>query len=323
MATDTIFDTMNAYYLHSIPFFFIVSFDKKKGEVLPLHKLKENEIFFKTNDHQCLPKNIEIKEKIDWQYFPFSQKKYQHQFEKVQQEIQKGNTYLLNLTCDSKVQTNASLLDIFSYAQAPYKLYYKNEFVHFSPEPFVKIKKNKIASFPMKGTIDANLKNAAQIILNNKKELNEQFTIVDLIRNDLSMVAKNVRVEKFRYIEKIETNHKNLLTISSKITGDIRDEYCEKPGDIFYKLLPAGSISGAPKQKTLEIINQVETHYRNYYTGVWGIYDGTEIDSCVIIRYMEKRNEEYFYKSGGGITSESIFEKEYQELKDKIYVALH
>ena len=90
--------------------------------------------------------------------------------------------------------------------------------------------------------------------------------------------------------------------------------------DILFKLLPAGSISGAPKQKTLEIIDGVEIKDRGFYTGVFGLFDGKNVDSGVSIRFIEKENGKFWYRSGGGITALSSAEKEYQELIDKIHV---
>jgi len=106
----------------------------------------------------------------------------------------------------------------------------------------------------MKGTIDAAVENAVSIIINDKKELAEHYTIVDLIRNDLNMVAKKVRVDRFRYIDEIKTIRKNLLQVSSQISGELTPDWHNRIGDILFTLLPAGSISGAPKKKTVEII---------------------------------------------------------------------
>jgi para-aminobenzoate synthetase component 1 len=89
-----------------------------------------------------------------------------------------------------------------------------------------------------------------------------------------------------------------------------------------FKLLPAGSISGAPKQKTVEIIKEAETHQRGYYTGVCGIFDGENLDSGVMIRYIENQNGQLIYKSGGGITVNSEPDYEYNEMIDKIYVPI-
>ena len=323
MAKETIFDKMNTFFQKKIPYFFIINYDKRKGEVIPLSELEGKNIYFKTPKHQYLPDIDKMPPLEKWQFQSISKDEYHKQFDTVMEEIQNGNTYLLNLTAESEVLTINSLQDMFAAGQAKYKLYYKDTFIHFSPEPFVIIELDKISSYPMKGTIDADLEDAENKILQDEKELNEQYTIVDLIRNDLSIVAKNVKVNDFRYIEKLSTNNRNLLTISSKISGELRDAFKNNVGTIFDLLLPAGSVTGAPKQKTTEIINRIETHSRKFYTGVWGIFDGDRTDSCVIIRYLEKRNGKYFYKSGGGITANSNFEKEYQELKDKIYAPVY
>lgn len=323
MAKETIFDKMNIAYKEKVPYFFVISFDGSKGEVIPLERLSQHNIFFKTKNYACLPHGTSLQKALSWQVKFFPKESYLKQIAAVMREIEEGNTYLLNLTCESEIFTNYNLLEIFNQADARYKLFYKNEFVHFSPEPFLKIKDSMISTYPMKGTINANIENAEMKLRQSTKELHEQYTVVDLMRNDLSIVANNVEVKKFRYVEKIETDTQSLLAASSEISGQLRDAYLTSPGDVFKRILPAGSISGAPKNETLKIIDRVETHKRNFYTGVWGIYDGVSIDSCVIIRYIEEREGKYFYKSGGGIIAESDPEKEYQELKDKIYVAMH
>jgi para-aminobenzoate synthetase component I len=99
--------------------------------------------------------------------------------------------------------------------------------------------------------------------------------------------------------------------------------YREQLGDILCALLPAGSVSGAPKAKTLEIIREAEGEDRGYYTGVFGYFDGTNLDSAVMIRFIEHNQGEYYYRSGGGITTQSQAENEYQEVLDKIYVPVN
>lgn len=317
-----IFEEMNRLYQEKIPFFFIVDFCGEQPEVMPLTETTANAIFFTTPSHTDIAAKSKKNEVLTWKKLPFSKVYYAQQFAHVKQAINEGNTYLLNLTCSTLIKTNYDLEDLYKNGESKYKLWYKDKFVHFSPEPFIQIKDGKIFSFPMKGTIDASIPDAEQKLLANKKELSEQYTIVDLIRNDLSQIANNVQVEAFRYIEKITTNQKELLAMSSKISGKIKAHYLNNPGDLFAKLLPAGSITGAPKEKTVELIHAIETHHRNYYTGVWGIYDGQKIDSSVIIRYIEKTPSGFHFKSGGGITNKSNMEEEYQEMIDKIYVPI-
>jgi para-aminobenzoate synthetase component 1 len=172
----------------------------------------------------------------------------------------------------------------------------------------------------MKGTIDASVKNAREIIMRDQKEIAEHTTIVDLIRNDLSIIAKNVYVDKFRYIDKIKTNEKVLLQVSSRIVGKLERFYRGCIGDIIFSLLPAGSVSGAPKKRTVEIINDVEYYERGYYTGIFGYFDGDNLDSGVMIRFIENNNGNFCYKSGGGITALSNMRSEYLEMIDKVYV---
>ena len=172
----------------------------------------------------------------------------------------------------------------------------------------------------MKGTADANEENAVERLLNDSKEIAEHHTIVDLIRNDLSRVAENVVVENFRYVEKITTNRSNLLQVSSKITGQLPPDWRCRLGDIFSALLPAGSVTGAPKPATLEIIRKAEKYDRGWYTGISGLYDGETVDSGVMIRFVENQNGKMVFKSGGGVTFQSECCHEYQEMIKKIYV---
>jgi para-aminobenzoate synthetase component 1 len=249
---------------------------------------------------------------------PISFERYKKAFDEVIEEIKKGNTYLLNLTFPTKIDTNLSLEEIFYKAKAKFKIKYKN-FVSFSPERFVKIENNKIYTYPMKGTIDANIKNAKEKILNNQKELAEHTMVVDLLRNDLGMVAKNIRVTKFRFIDKIKAGERELLQVSSEIVGDMAEGWIEDWQNIIKTLLPAGSITGTPKRKTTQIIKKVENYDRGFYTGIFGIIDKKRkfLDSAVIIRYVEEGG---IYKSGGGITLDSDIESEYNELIDKVYI---
>jgi len=285
-----------------------------------LDELEEQGFIFdvkgKTNASEVSKSASDIRLKIN----PVAKDAYFGAFTKAKTNINLGNSFLLNLTFPSEVGTTASLEDIFYSSRAPYKLYRKDKFVIYSPECFVKIKEGYIYSYPMKGTIDASIPDAAEKLLNNEKETREHNTIVDLIRNDLSMVASEVTVTKFRYVEKIRSHQNEILQTSSEIRGKLPEGWENNFCDILIKLLPAGSISGAPKQKTLEIINAIEISNRGYYTGVFGIFDGQNIDSGVSIRFIEKENEKLWYRSGGGITALSNPEEEYQELINKIHV---
>jgi para-aminobenzoate synthetase component 1 len=174
----------------------------------------------------------------------------------------------------------------------------------------------------MKGTIEANIPNAKERILRDSKEMAEHIMIVDLMRNDLAMVAKDVKVESFRYIDKIRAGDKELLQVSSKITAKLPIDWRDNLGTIIDRLLPAGSITGTPKISTVEIINDIENYDRGFYTGVFGIFDGQNLYSAVMIRFIEKDGKKLYYKSGGGITIDSDTFSEYNELIDKIYIPI-
>lgn len=309
---------MNARGEKGEAFTFLIDFEGNEAYIFSPGDTEQ--ILWKTNRAQNCSfekENLSIEK---WEPKPVSFPAYQKGYDLVQQHIHNGDTYLLNFTQQTEVKTNLSLKEIFRISEARYKVLFKNRFVCFSPEAFVQINDGKIASFPMKGTMDADIENAKELILNDSKELAEHNTIVDLIRNDLSLVAENVRVEKFRYLERIKTNRRDLWQVSSKITGDLPGNYASRIGDIIFTMLPAGSISGAPKKKTVEIIKAAEQYERGFYTGIFGHFDGQNLDSCVLIRYIENQNGQLVYKSGGGITFMSEAEKEYEELLKKVYI---
>lgn len=319
--TDAIYK-MNQLALKQIPFLFIIDFDMKNIIVKTKEEAETDGIKYNfTGSNHKLLNPGEAKE-IIFEKFPPQYDRYLDSFDKVMANIKNGNTYLINLTLPTRIEINLSLEEIYDRSIAKYKLLVPGKFIVFSPETFIRIENGKIYSFPMKGTIDASIENAAEIILSDTKELSEHYTIVDLIRNDLSMIAKNVTVEKFRYIDEIKTIGKKLFQVSSIISGELEKNYLKKLGELFFALLPAGSVTGAPKKKTVEIINEAEGYKRGYYTGVCGYFDGENLDSAVMIRFIENINGEFFYKSGGGITFMSDPKQEYQELIDKVYVPI-
>jgi len=313
---------MNGYGRQGIPFLFIIDFECREPLIMPLEEAAAKGIYYEVGGLKnfALEKTQDVA--MDFHKFPLAFRDYEAGFKRVFFEILTGNTYLINLTFATPISCNLDLHAIFQRTQARYKLLVKDQFVVFSPEIFVRIEDGKIRSFPMKGTIDSALPNAEERILADPKELAEHNTIVDLIRNDLAMVSQNVKVERFRYVEEINTNYKKLLQLSSEISGDLPQDYREHLGDIIHTLLPAGSVTGAPKKKTLEIIRSVENYKRGYYTGICGIFDGAKLDSGVMIRFLEKTEQGMVFKSGGGITFLSEAESEYQELIDKVYVPL-
>jgi para-aminobenzoate synthetase component I len=313
-------EAMNDFGLHRRPFLFIIDFLMQSPLVLPLDSIDPSNILYDVRGVRNHPPIPVSPTQTMMTKYPIPFERYKRAYENVTRNIREGNSYLLNLTFPTRIEINKNLREIFFLSEAKYKLWIKNQFIVYSPEPFVQIHDHVISSYPMKGTIDASAEDAREIILNDEKERAEHTTIVDLIRNDLSMIASSVRVESFRYVERISTNQKDLLQVSSKITGILQPNYHTQIGTLLFTLLPAGSISGAPKKKTLEIILESEQYERGYYTGVFGIYDGQNLESGVMIRFIENIEGVLYYKSGGGITSLSRAELEYQEMIDKVYV---
>lgn len=313
--------TLNQWGHQKIPFLFWVDFELEKPIALKLDEIDSDKILYKINGQtNATPRTIKKIESL--KKTPISLAEYKNKLSKVMYHLNYGDTFLTNLTIKTPVETGYSLKDLFFASNARYKLFVRDQFLVFSPEIFIRIREGKIYSNPMKGTIDASLPGAADIILNNRKEMAEHITIVDLIRNDLSMIATDVHVSRFRYIDELKTNHKSLLQVSSEVVGTLPEDYLSKLGDIVITLLPAGSVSGAPKQKTVEVIAQAEQEKRGYYTGVVGYFDGKNLDSGVMIRFIEQVGKKFFYRSGGGITTQSDPEVEYQETIDKVYVPI-
>jgi para-aminobenzoate synthetase component 1 len=311
---------INSLAENHTPFLLIVDFEMKHPCIFSLNELPDD-IRFTTPVYQSHKENHStLLPRIEFSSKPVEYKRYEEAFRRVIDNARAGKTYLTNLTFPSRLETNLSLDQIYHFSQARYKLLYKKKFVVFSPETFVRTRQGRIYAYPMKGTMDADLPGAHDLLLKDAKEMAEHVTIVDLIRNDISIFAEDVRVEKFRYIDTLFTNRKKLLQVSSVISGRLPENHLSRLGEIVFSMLPAGSVSGAPKKETLRIIRESEEGTRGYYTGIMGYFDGQDFDSAVLIRFIEKQDGRMIYRSGGGITFMSHPEKEYQELIDKVYV---
>ena len=296
------------------PTFFVINFDMSDFYISPLKEMDEDILYEIESSEKLLHKDV------NYNFETVEYERYKKAFYEVQENIKSGNTYLLNLTFPSKLHINKTLKEIYHISDAKYKLYFKDRFVCFSPEKFIEIEDNKIYTYPMKGTIDAKIEDAKSKILSNQKEMAEHVMVVDLLRNDLNIVSNKVKVEEFRYVDRIKAGERELLQVSSKISGELEKDWQNRLGTILVSLLPAGSITGTPKKNTIEIIKKVEKYDRGYFTGVFGVFDGECVKSGVMIRFIEKIDDNLYYKSGGGITIDSNIESEYNELKEKIYI---
>lgn len=314
----TAIEELNYLGDNSIPFLVVISFDKTYIDII------KNPYDDTSNIKFSIIENIDTKhvKNICFDMVkPIDFEQYKLKFDYVIEEIKNGNTYLLNLTSPTVINSKLTLEEIYNITNAKFKLLYKDKFVCFSPERFIKIIDDEVFTYPMKGTISADIPNAKQKILENQKETAEHIMVVDLLRNDLSTISKNVRVTRFRYIDEISTSKGNLYQVSSEIKGKLENNWKSNIGNILDSLLPAGSISGTPKKKTLEIINKVENYDRGFFTGIFGYFDGKSFDSGVLIRYIEKTSDGLVYKSGGGITLDSDDLSEYEELISKVYLS--
>ena len=341
-----IIDKINRLASQDEPFLFVINYQGDKAFIRLLSDINPEECLFDFEGRRNFShvRKETLKEEIlevTWQIEPPLYNDYERSFGIVKSNIMGGNSYLTNLTCRIPVSCNLSLEDIFHRAKGKYKLLLRrkrnlNPFVCFSPETFIRIKGGRIYSYPMKGTLDASLPDAEKQLMEDRKEAAEHATIVDLIRNDLSRVAEDVRVDKYRYIDVLHTNKGDILQTSSEISGRLPEDYRNHLGEILAAQLPAGSITGAPKDKTMQIIQEAEGYDRGFYTGIMGIYDQGELNSAVMIRFIEEevfpskteeeKNSEasrkLYFKAGGGITSKSDCRKEYEEVIQKIYLPI-
>jgi para-aminobenzoate synthetase component I len=315
-------ERMNRLGASKTPFVFLVDYKIQQPLVLTWDEAHQAGIFFDINgqnNHQdhcfdLLPADFHFKSQ------PISFEEYLPKFNLIQKGLKRGDSFLTNLTQATNINTNLSLSAIYARSRTKYKILFGDEFVCFSPEIFVQIADGRIATHPMKGTIEAHLPDAESQILNSPKEKAEHTTIVDLLRNDLSQICHKVWVERFRYISRVHTHRGELLQVSSEICGLLPNDYLQNLGTLLFKLLPAGSICGAPKPQTIALIEAAEGYQRGYYTGVCGIFDGQKLDSGVMIRFIENTSTGKVFKSGGGITAQSDAQVEYAEMVRKVYL---
>ncbi len=327
-----IIDRINLLARENEPFLFVIDYNGTEAYIKKLAEINPNECLYNfegsSNAKDSSTASATNPHLKVWKVKRPSYETYQKSFDIVKRNILAGNSYLTNLTCQAQVSCNLSLRDILRQTKAKYKLLINSRdlqhghFVCFSPETFVRIKNGRIYSYPMKGTIDAAIPDAQRVLLEDKKESAEHATIVDLIRNDLSSISTNVRIDRYRYIDVLHTNKGDILQTSSEISGLLPSDYPLHLGDILDAQLPAGSITGAPKNKTQEIIQEAETYERGFYTGIMGIYNKGELNSAVMIRFLEENENGLFFKAGGGITSKSDSKREYEEVIQKMYLPI-
>ncbi len=314
-------EALNRWGKAGQPFLFLTSYDLRQAYAARLDEIEPGELRYdfrgQTNWRQPVPPATSA---VTWETVPPTFEAYRAAFDIVAAHLRRGDSFLTNLTFRSGLHTDLDLPTLFDRTKAPYRLWAKDRFVCFSPEPFVRVEGRRVVTFPMKGTISAAAPDALEQLMDHPKEAAEHATIVDLMRNDLSQVADGVRVERYRYAERIRTLRGDMWTTSSEIAGRLTDRFHTRYGDLLAALLPAGSVTGAPKPATCAAIAEAEPVGRGFYTGVCGLFDGHRFDSAVMIRFVSQEGDGLYFHSGGGITALSDARAEYDELILKTHV---
>lgn len=246
--------------------------------------------------------------------------------ERAKRYIREGDIFQIVLSNRLEAPFTGSLLDTYRVLRtvnpSPYMFYFSGtdvEVAGASPETLVKLEDGVLHTFPLAGTRprgktqeeDLSLE---QDLLQDPKELAEHNMLVDLGRNDLGKISQfgTVQVEKFHSIER----YSHVMHIGSTVRGQIREEFDAL--DAIEAVLPAGTLSGAPKIRACQLIGELEQNKRGIYGGAIGYIDFTgNMDTCIAIRIAYKKNGRVFVRSGAGIVADSDPEKEYNECINK------
>lgn len=256
----------------------------------------------------------------------FDKARYCGMVEKAKHYIKEGDIFQIVLSNRLSAPFEGSLLNTYRQLRtinpSPYMFYFSGtdvEVAGASPETLVKLENGVLHTFPLAGTrprgkTDEEDKALEEDLLQDKKELAEHNMLVDLGRNDLGRVSKfgTVQVEKLHSIER----YSHVMHIGSTVRGEIRDDLDAL--DAISAVLPAGTLSGAPKIRACQLIGELENNKRGIYGGAIGYIDFTgNMDTCIAIRIAYKKNGKVFVRSGAGIVADSVPEKEYQECINK------
>ena len=256
----------------------------------------------------------------------FSKEEFCQMVEKAKHHIKEGDIFQIVLSNRLSAPFKGSLLNTYRVLRtinpSPYMFYFSGtdvEVAGASPETLVKLEDGVLHTFPLAGTrprgkTDADDKKLEKELLADEKELAEHNMLVDLGRNDLGKISKfgTVKVEKLHSIER----YSHVMHIGSTVRGEIKDD-CDA-FDAVNAVLPAGTLSGAPKIRACQLIGELENNKRGIYGGAIGYIDFTgNLDTCIAIRIAYKKNGKVFVRSGAGIIYDSVPEKEYQECINK------
>lgn len=262
----------------------------------------------------------------------FSKEEYCAMVEKAKRHIHEGDIFQIVLSNRLSASFEGSLLNTYRILRtinpSPYMFYFAGtdvEVAGASPETLVKLEDGVLHTFPLAGTrprgkTEEEDRRLEAELLGDEKELAEHNMLVDLGRNDLGKISKfgTVEVEKLRSIER----YSHVMHIGSTVRGDIAEGYDAL--DAIEAVLPAGTLSGAPKIRACQLIGDLENNKRGIYGGAIGYIDFTgNMDTCIAIRIAYKKNGKVFVRSGAGIVADSVPEKEYEECLNKARAVLN
>lgn len=256
----------------------------------------------------------------------FDKDEYCEMVEKAKYHIKEGDIFQIVLSNRLEAEFEGSLLNTYRILRtlnpSPYMFYFSSsdmEVAGASPETLVKLEDGVLHTFPLAGTRPRGKtkeedKALEEELLKDEKELAEHNMLVDLGRNDIGKISRfgTVEVEKYLSIERFS----HVMHIGSTVRGEIRED--KDALSAIDAILPAGTLSGAPKIKACQLINDLENNKRGIYGGAIGYIDFTgNLDTCIAIRIAYKKNGKVFIRSGAGIVADSVPEKEYQECLNK------
>ena len=256
----------------------------------------------------------------------FDQKTFCGMVRKAQHHIHEGDIFQIVLSNRLEADFEGSLLNTYRILRttnpSPYMFYFSGtdmEVAGASPETLVKLEDGVLHTFPLAGTrprgkTEEEDRRLEEELLADPKELAEHNMLVDLGRNDIGKISKfgSVKVEKYHSIERFS----HVMHIGSTVRGEIAEDKTSL--DAIDAILPAGTLSGAPKIKACQLINDLENNKRGIYGGAIGYLDFTgNLDTCIAIRIAYKKNGKVFVRSGAGIVADSVPETEYTECINK------
>lgn len=316
----------------------VIAFDNRKNSIILIANLQTDNI---DENYQIAKKELEImadivlngeeaeveKPILQSEFKPlFDGERYAKMVERAKEYIREGDIFQVVLSNRLEAKMTGSLLETYEILRnlnpSPYMFYFSSDDIEMSgasPETLVKLENGMLSTYPLAGTrprgkTDKEDSELEEGLLKDPKELAEHNMLVDLGRNDLGKISKFGSVKVSKYHEILKFSH--VMHIGSTVTGEIRDD--KSALDAVDAVLPAGTLSGAPKIRAMEIINELENNKRGIYGGAVGYIDLTgNLDTCIAIRLAYKKKGKVYVRSGAGIVADSVPSKEHKECINK------